>query len=323
MSADVLITGAAGFIGSNLALHLVEKGLKVIGIDNLLHGRLENIGILKSNPLFSFYESDVSVAGALQDFTAPVIIHLASQKIPRYSNSLITLEQNYSMIKNVLEKCRADKSKLIFASTSDVYGKNANVPYHEQSDFVLGHSEIKRWAYAVSKIYAEHLILANSAEYNFQYSIFRLFGCYGPNQNLSWWGGPQAEFISRALKNEPMEIHGNGLQSRSFLYVDDAIVGIYKLMSDKNSVNQVLNLSSDERDEISILDLAKKIWYMIRSDEPKIKFIPYSTFGSYEDVNRRTGNYSKAKQLINFSPVTDLNKGLELTIDWQRKAMGL
>lgn len=317
-TSDILITGAAGFIGSNLAMRLVQKGYVVTGVDNLSYGSLSNLDEIINHKNFSFFEKDIADQAALNDVKAGTIVHLASQKIPRYSNSLITLEENNKMLQVILQKCLYDQSKLVFASTSDVYGKNPTVPYHETSDFVIGHSGIKRWAYSVSKIYSEHLIMAYSAEYGMDYSIFRLFGCYGPRQNLTWWGGPQSGFITSALNDEALEIHGDGKQTRSFLYVDDAINGISSVIESKNAVGQVLNLSSKPSDEIGILDLGKKIWNIIRSDAPKYRFIPYSSFGSYEDVMRRTGDYSKANQLLGYEPEISLDDGLKRTIEWQR-----
>src|SRR6056297_434596 len=178
----ILITGVAGFIGSNLTKALLNNGHSVYGIDNLSYGNLTNIESFQSN--------------------------------------------KYLMLENIINKCLRDKCKLIYASTSDVYGKNTNLPFNEDSDFVLGNSKIKRWAYALSKIYGEQNIIANADEYNLNYTIVRFFGSYGPNQNLTWWGGPQSVFINKTFNNEPIEIHGDGSQTRTFTYIDDTVTAL-------------------------------------------------------------------------------------------------
>ena len=151
----ILITGVAGFVGSNLAKKLLEKGHAVIGIDNLNYGYLRNIEPLKGQKNFEFIMGDIANPLILKDSKADIIVHLASQKIPRYTNALRTLDENYLMLRNVVHKCILDKSKILFASTSDVYGKNPNIPFSENSDLVMGPTTVKRWAYAMSKMYGE------------------------------------------------------------------------------------------------------------------------------------------------------------------------
>ena len=156
----ILITGVAGFIGSNLAKRLLERGHHVTGIDNLNYGFMRNIEPVQGNPDFQFIMGDIANPLMLKDVKADIIVHLASQKIPRYTNALRTLEENYLMLRNVVHKCNMDKSKILFASTSDVYGKNPNIPFAESSDLVMGPTTVKRWAYALSKMYGEQYIIA-------------------------------------------------------------------------------------------------------------------------------------------------------------------
>ena len=151
-------------------------------------------------PNFTFIIGDIANPLILNGIKSECIVHLASQKIPRYSNALRTVDENYLMHKNIVQKCLYDKAKIVFASTSDVYGKNTGVPFNEESDLVLGSTKIKRWAYALSKIYGEQFIIANNDEFDPEYTIMRFFGSYGPNQNLSWWGVPQSVFMENAIK---------------------------------------------------------------------------------------------------------------------------
>lgn len=317
----ILITGVAGFIGSNLAKRLLERGHQVIGIDNLGYGFMRNVESILQNSDFKFILGDIANPLILKDVKADIVIHLASQKIPRYSNALRTLEENYLMLRNVVQKCLYDKSKIIFASTSDVYGKNPNIPFHENSDMVLGPTTVKRWAYALSKMYGEQYIIANHDEYNLTYTITRFFGSYGPNQNLTWWGGPQSVFIDKAIKKQPIDIHGDGLQTRTFTFVDDTVEALVLCVENRKADNEIFNTGPKADAEIAIKDLAILIWEMIngKDSEPLLNFIPYSQFGNYEDVMRRVPDISKLCSYFNFQPSWDLEKGLNITIDWQKQ----
>lgn len=315
----ILITGAAGFIGSNLAKGLLAKGHEIIGIDNLSYGFQRNIEEIKDHKNFTFIMGDIANPLILNDIKVDLIIHLASQKIPRYSTALRTLEENYLMLRNIVHKCIMDKSKIIFASTSDVYGKNPNIPFHEESEFVLGSSLVKRWSYALSKLYGEQYIIANHDEYGLQYTITRFFGSYGPNQNLTWWGGPQSVFIEKAFKKEPIEIHGDGTQTRTFTYIDDTVDALILCVENKKSDNEIFNIGPEINSEISIKDLALLIWELINGDssKPLLNYVPYSKFGKYEDVMRRVPDITKIRNYFNFQPKWDLKTGLLKTIKWQ------
>lgn len=318
---DILITGVAGFIGSNLAAKLLNQGHHVIGIDNLNYGFMRNLEPIRKKENFRFILGDIANPYIIKDVHSDVLVHLASQKIPRYTNALRTLDENYLMLRNVVEKCKDDKTKILFASTSDVYGKNPKVPFNEESDLVMGPTTVKRWAYALSKMYGEQYIIANNEEYNLTYTIARFFGSYGPHQNLTWWGGPQSVFIEKAFKDEPIEIHGDGLQTRTFTFVDDTVNALVACIENNNSDNEIFNTGSKDGAEISIKDLAKLIWQLIRgkNSEPKLKFIPYSTFGKYEDVMRRVPDITKLKSKLDFEPQWELEEGLKVTIEWQKQ----
>jgi UDP-glucose 4-epimerase len=225
------------------------------------------------------------------------------------------------MLKNVTQKCVLDKSKIIFASTSDVYGKNPKIPFNENSDLVIGPTTVKRWAYALSKMYGEQFIIANNDEYDLTYTITRFFGSYGPNQNLTWWGGPQSVFIDKAIRNEPIEIHGDGNQTRTFTFVDDTVSALVLCVENEKSNNEIFNTGSKTTAEITIKDLAVLIWKLINGENslPKLNFIPYSQFGNYEDVMRRVPDITKLRTYFDFEPSWDLEEGLKITIDWQKQ----
>jgi UDP-glucose 4-epimerase len=317
----ILITGVAGFVGSNLAATLLERGHTVSGIDNLNYGFLRNIEGVKNRKNFEFIHGDIANPLMLKDVKADIIIHLASQKIPRYTNALRTLEENYLMLRNVVQKCVLDKSKILFASTSDVYGKNPNIPFAETSDLVMGPTTVKRWAYAMSKAYGEQYIIANHDEYGLTYTITRFFGSYGPHQNLTWWGGPQSVFIEKAFKKETIDIHGDGSQTRTFTYVDDTVNALVACIENNASDNEIFNTGPKSTAEISIKDLAIMIWKLVNGpdSEPQLNYIPYSTFGNYEDVMRRVPDITKLCTKLNYAPLWELEAGLKKTIAWQKQ----
>jgi UDP-glucose 4-epimerase len=308
-------------LGQILPVRLLERGHEVTGIDNLNYGFMRNIESIQKHENFQFIMGDIANPLMLKDVKSDIIVHLASQKIPRYTNALRTLEENYLMLRNVVQKCNMDKSKILFASTSDVYGKNPNIPFSESSDLVMGPTTVKRWAYALSKMYGEQYIIANHDEYGLPYTITRFFGSYGPHQNLTWWGGPQSVFIEKAFKNETIDIHGDGSQTRTFTFVDDTVNALVHCIENNKSDNEIFNTGPKADAEISIKDLAVLIWKLVNgpNSEPKLNYIPYSTFGNYEDVMRRVPDITKLCSTFDFQPAWDLDKGLSVTIDWQKQ----
>lgn len=317
----ILVTGAAGFIGSNLAAELVHRGHTVVGYDNLSQGSLLNVAALTGRPGFELREADIRDADALLRAArgCEAIVHLAAYKIPRYGDAYETLMINGLGSEIVAKTAARTGAKVVAASTSDVYGKNPDVPFSEDMDSVIGSPTVKRWAYAVSKMFEEQLLLACHERFGVDVVLLRLFGGYGPNQNRTWWGGPQAVFIENALDGEPLPLHGDGGQTRSFTYVSDHVAGIVAAVESSRADNQVLNLGAVE--EISIRSLAELVWRLVHGDgaSPRFEAIPYETFGRYEDVRRRVPDVTRARDLLGFEPRVDLETGLRRTIDWQRE----
>jgi len=321
MGKKILITGAAGFIGSHLTERLLEHGYAVVGLDNLSYGFLQNLSSVLNRPGFEFIQGDIRDLDLLRKIGrgADGMVHLAAYKIPRYGNALETLDVNAKGTENVLIVAQETGCKVVFASTSDVYGKNPNLPFSEGNDLYMGAPVVRRWSYAVSKILGEHLCFLYHQEHGVPVTILRYFGSYGPRQNLTWWGGPQSIFIGCALRKEPMPIHGDGLQTRSFSFVKDTVEGTLKALESEEAVGRVINLGNTE--EIAILDLGKKIWRLIRGPEaPRIDYIPYRQFpGRYEDVRRRIPDIRLAREILRFVPRTSLEEGLLRTIEWQKQ----
>ena len=323
----VLITGVAGFIGSNVAMALLHKGYDVVGVDNMSQGDKFNMVPFIDHPKFEMHYVDIRDEAALKGASCgcKTIVHLAAYKIPRYTDALDTLLINSTGSENVMKASIDQNAKVVAASTSDVYGKNPDVPFTEDSSLVMGNPDVRRWAYAISKMFEEQMLFAYQQRYGIRFVALRFFGGYGPNQNLTWWGGPQSVFINKALDNEEIEVHGDGSQSRSFTFISDHVDGILRTVEMDAANNMVFNLGNTR--EITILALAKLIWKLVRGDEPpKIKMVPYASFGKYEDVMRRIPDITRARTLLGFEPRVDLEDGLRRTIEWQvsrRKALGV
>ena len=200
----ILVTGAAGFIGSNLIAELLRRDHYVVGLDNLSQGSRLNLDDVRDHPAFDFREADIRDESATRDAAAgcDVIVHLAAYKIPRYADAYETLMINGFGSEIIAQTAAQTGAKIVAASTSDVYGKNPQVPFSEDMDSVIGHPQVKRWAYAISKMFEEQLLLACHERFGIDVVLLRFFGGYGPNQNLTWWGGPQSVFIEKALDGE-------------------------------------------------------------------------------------------------------------------------
>jgi UDP-glucose 4-epimerase len=319
----ILVTGVAGFLGSNLLDALMAENHSVVGIDNLSMGFVRNISGHLESDRFEFIEEDITDAAVFNKIEGEIdcVVHLAAFKIPRYGNTLDTLKVNYEGTEKVLEFARERGCKCVLASTSDVYGMNPALPFSEEdTDCVIGSSKAPRWAYAVSKLFDEHLAFAYQDAYGFPVVLLRFFGSYGPNQHLTWWGGPQSVFINAILNDEVIPIHGDGLQTRSFTYVSDTVAGIYRSIFRDEASGEVINIGSTH--EISILELAQKIKDLSGTEgDLNVEFVPYASFTGkkYQDVMRRVPDTTLCKKLLGIEAVVSLDEGLARTIEWQRQ----
>lgn len=325
MQKRVMITGAAGFLGSHLSDLLLACGYYVIGVDNLSHGTLQNLEPALQNSSFEFHELDVCDLDGVRRVSKGIsaIAHLAAFKIPRYGKAIDTLLINSQGSHNMLQLAVERNAKFLLASTSDVYGKNPKLPFSEEDDTVLGSSTVARWAYAASKLFDEHLAFAFADAHGIPVSVVRIFGSYGPRQNLTWWGGPQSVFIEAVLRGESIPIHGDGQQTRSFTYVSDTVCGIATVLENGPS-GEIFNIGNNE--EITIVDLARMIHRLCETgDRLELKFIPYDEIDArkYEDVRRRVPDIRKASRILGFDAKVGLEDGLRRTIEWQRQVSSI
>jgi nucleoside-diphosphate-sugar epimerase len=314
------VTGAAGFIGSHVCDLLLAEGYEVVGVDDLSYGSTANLVSCFEHKDFRFEAIDCTQRRALrQAFDGcDAILHLAAMKIPRFGGALSTLEVNVGGVNAAAAVALSLDADLIITSTSDVYG-NATPPFREDGELVLGPPTTKRWAYATSKLYDEHFVLALADERGLRTTILRLFNAYGPRNHLSWWGGPVVTFYESMLDGEPIEIHGDGLQTRTFTYVTDTAAGIVRALQRPESRGEVINLGGTET--LTILGLAERMQALAGAPGPlSARFVPYDSLpGRYQDVRARVPDMTKARALLDFEPEVGLDEGLELTLEWHKQ----
>jgi UDP-glucose 4-epimerase len=314
------ITGAAGFIGSHLCDRLLDDGYEVVGVDNLSRGTLENLAGALSHRRFRLETVDCTNRRELRAVFAGCqsIIHLAAEKIPRYGGALHTLQANVAGVSAAAHVALALDAHLMIASTSDVYG-NAEVPFREDGELVLGPPTTRRWAYAVSKLYDEHVCLALAEERGLKVSIMRFFGSYGPRNHPSWWGGPQAAFIERLLDGEDVDIHGDGRQVRTFTYITDTVDGIVRILEIPEAIGEIFNIGGNT--PTPIVELAAAVQETLGIPLPlRARFVPYESLGGkYQDVRLRIPDGTKAERILGFRATVDLAIGLAHTAAWHRE----
>jgi len=206
---------------------------------------------------------------------------------------------------------------VVLASTSDVYG-NAVPPFKEDDPIVLGPPTSRRWSYAASKYFDEHLALRLAEERDLQVSILRFFNAYGPRNHPSWWGGPLSVFFEDLLDGRPMELHGDGLQVRSFTYVDDTVDGIVRTLDRPETAGEVINIGNPE--PIAIVRLAEKVQAAMGIPGPlRADIVPLESIGGrYQDVRNRIPDTQKAQRLLGFVAQVPLDDGLRETLAWHR-----
>ena len=324
---NVLITGVAGMIGSHfLDLLLEKKNYNIIGIDKLIFGHINNIQHNIGNPNFKFYKIDILDFDTLKIVSRDIdiIVHLAAiKKIGERQPGIPTLVTNVEGTDNIFKIAKMWGAKVVFASTSDVYGMSQDLPFREDGDLLLGPSMVKRWAYAVSKLYGEQLAYAYFKDENVPTVILRYFGGFSARSSFLWSGGHIPIFINAILKNEDVLIHGDGKQTRSMAYITDIAEGTFLAMENENALGEIINIGNDE--EMSVVDSAKLIHQITNTgNDLKIKYIPFSDiFGDYKDIVRRVPDLSKAKSILNYQPKVSLKKAISLAVEEIKKQRNL
>jgi len=304
----ILITGGAGFIGSHLAERLLAEGGEVVVIDDLSTGREANIEHLRGNPRFRF------VVGSILDetLTAPLvdecdaIYHLAAAVgvFLVVHSPVRTIETTAGGTATILKLAWLQKKRILIASSSEVYGKRASVPFREDDDLVLGPPDKSRWSYACSKLLDEFLALAYHRERGLPVVVARFFNIAGPRQ-VGQYGMVLPRFVQQAIDGGPITVYGDGTQTRSFTHVDDAVGCIISLGREPKAEGRVVNVGSDR--EISIRELAELVRSIVKPGAA-IRHIPYNQAYAegFEDLPRRVPDISLAGRLVGYRPVRTL-----------------
>lgn len=320
---QALITGGAGFIGSHLTERLLAAGQTVTIIDDLSTGRLANLAHLEGDARLRVVVEDIRNTQVMDRLVSEcdVVYHLAAavgvEKI--LSEPIATIEINIGGTEVVLKTARRYRKQVMLASTSEVYGKGVRFPFTEDDDTVMGATIRSRWSYATTKAIDEFLALAYHKEVGLPVVIFRLFNTVGPRQT-GQYGMVLPRFVQAALAGKPIQVYGDGEQSRCFCNVHDAVEAIYGLSQMPSAVGQVFNVGS--REEVSILELAKRVKARAGS-ESEIRLIPYTEAyeAGFEDFRRRVPNIAKIQSMIEWEPTTTLDETIDQIIHYYREKM--
>ena len=317
----VLITGGAGFIGSHLSEALLERGDEVFILDNLSTGSIDNVVHLKPHPKFHYTVDTVANEPVLAELIdrCDIVVHLAAAVGVKLivEQPVHTIETNVHGTEVVLKHANKKKKLVLVASTSEVYGKSADVPFREDADLVLGATAKHRWAYACSKLIDEFLALAYWKERKLPVIIVRLFNTVGPRQT-GQYGMVIPNFVRQALAGQPITVFGDGTQSRSFTYVGDVVRAMVALINEPRAVGQVFNIGNGR--EITIGELAGKVKQLTGSSSEIVK-IPYEKAyeAGFEDMPRRVPDISRIRALIGYEPTVELDETLARVIEHFRQ----
>ena len=307
----VLLTGAAGFLGSHLTTRLLSEGHSVVGLDDLSTGSKSNLTKNFSNPLFEFVERDVRVPYNLE---VDAILNFACPASPKHyqSDPVRTIETNFLGIINLLRLARNTGALIIQASTSEIYGDPMESPQRETYWGNVNPIGI-RSCYDEGKRAAETLCFDYKRQFNVDSRVVRIFNTHGPNMSIDD-GRVVSNFIVQAIRGEPITIYGDGNQTRSFCYVSDLIDGIYKLLMIDHEIESPVNLGNPN--QFTMIELAQKVIELTKS---KSKII-YEKL-PLDDPQNRKPDISLAKKILGWEPLIDINNGINLSIDYFRKKL--
>ena len=304
----VLVTGGAGFIGSHLADALISRGDQVVALDNFSTGSTANIKHITKN--FEIIDGDIRNTDLINDTIEDVdlVFHMAAALGVNtiLESPLESISTNISGSEVVLGAAARYKKRILIASTSEIYGKNPNQPLKETDDRVVGSPQKIRWSYSDAKAIEEAMAVALHQEKNLQVTTARLFNTVGPRQS-GRYGMVVPRFLNAALSNAPINIYGDGTQSRVFCHVQDAIEALLQLVATNKTINEVYNVGG--AGEITIKQLAETIIEQTNSNST-IQYIPYEKAYApgFEDMQRRVPDISKIKDTLRWSPQKDLTQ---------------
>ncbi|MEU8632865.1 NAD-dependent epimerase/dehydratase family protein [Amycolatopsis sp. NPDC048633] len=315
-----LITGGAGFIGSHLTEHLLERGHEVVALDNLSTGTLDNLAGFRDNPGFRFVRGSVTDPSAVEACMAGIdaIFHLAAAVgvFTILDKTMESLRTNLHGTENMLDAALQHDVPILVASTSEIYGKNTADGLTEDADRIIGSPLKNRWSYAEAKALDETFAYLYAVEHGLRTVIVRPFNTVGPRQT-GRYGMVIPRFVKQALAGEPITVFGDGQQTRCFCHVHDVVPALVALLSDETAYSNVFNLGSTE--QTTIAQLAERVISATGSSSTIAK-VPYEeAYGDgYEDMQRRIPNCEKALGQIGFSPTRTLDDIIAAVVADQR-----
>jgi UDP-glucose 4-epimerase len=316
-----LVTGGAGFIGSHLTETLLADGYHVLVLDDLSTGRIENLQSVRGHARLEVVEGSVTDETLARKLVRgiDVVYHLAAAVGVKLilDRPVATIETNIVGTDVILRAARDEGPRVIIASTSEIYGKNDNVPLSEEDDRVLGPTTRSRWSYACSKAIDEFLALAYHREHALPVTVVRFFNTVGPRQT-GQYGMVVPRFVRQALDGRPITVYGDGLQSRCFTDVEDAVHATVALSRAPAAVGEVFNVGTTE--EVTIGALAERVRALTGTDAP-IVFVPYDEAyqPGFEDLRRRVPDIGKAERVIGYRPRVSLDETLKRVIEHLRE----
>ena len=314
------LTGGAGFIGSHLTEAILAGGDRVLSIDNLSTGSMDNVTHFLGHPNHHFEQASITDRGVMERMAseADVIVHLAAAVGVKLivEHPVQTIETNVMGTEEILRVALRNKCRVLIASTSEVYGKGSKFPFAEEDDVLLGATSKSRWAYAASKMVDEFLGLAYWREFGLDVVPFRLFNTIGPRQT-GQYGMVVPRFIRQALGGEPITVYGDGSQRRCFCDVRDVVPAILGLAGHSDAPGRVYNIGGTE--EVSIQELAERVVEMTGSDS-QITKVPYSEAYApgFEDMERRVPDTERIHELLGWKPKRGLREILSDVISYER-----
>lgn len=318
--SPVMVTGAAGMIGSHLVDRLLALGHTVHALDVVPLDRADNLRESRGHPRLVYMQGDIREADTIDRFFRPdacVLYHLASVVgVRRY------LEDPLSLIdiavigsRRFIALCSEHRVRILFTSTSEVYGRNSAVPWTERDDRVLGPTDVDRWCYSTSKALVEHMLFGVYRSTGLPFSIVRFFNVYGPRQNPIY---VVSQSVHRSLRGERPEIYDGGEQTRCFTYVDDVISGVITAATDPRAIGEVFNLGNPTE-----VKIGEVVGLCIELAGAAVEAVPVQTeqfYGAaYEDIVRRVPDGTKAREVLGWEATTDVRDGIAATIAWAKE----
>jgi UDP-glucose 4-epimerase len=320
LKEKMLVTGGAGFIGSHLCELLLQEGCRVVAIDDLSTGHIENIRKLIPQPNFQFVRETIANAQVLDRLCseADTIIHLAAAVGVKLivENPVHTIYTNIIGTESVLSTANRYGCKVLIASTSEVYGKSTKIPFQETDDRLMGATTHSRWAYATSKAVDEFLAMAYYKQYGLPVVVMRFFNTIGPRQT-GRYGMVVPRFVRQALREKELQVYGDGKQTRCFSDVSDVIRAISTLAAHPKAVGEVFNIGNTQ--EISIRSLADRI-IEITGSHSEVQYVPYEEAYApgFEDMRRRVPSIEKIHRLVGYQPRLSLDDSLRRIIEYEK-----